>query len=392
VTTVSHAGRRRGRGKGASKKIAKDLNKGQVIGIGKKNVIWPGLNAPILKGREVVERKELAPDLEYQQKLVKMRDEMDVRSRIKVHPLERGWSGNKMHGRWIGPPDPIVGEEFVGFDTKVLFMKPVFCMKANFGKTKRICVLTVTGNRNGLAGFAIGKARDARTALKKSKNKAGQRLRYIELDDGHTVLHDFYSRFGFTKVYVRKMPKGYGLVAHRCIRGICETLGITDIHCKVEGSEKNYLNLTRAFFLGLIHQKSFQQMADEKGLHVIEFREDRDNYPVVRASPSGRCRTDEEISSDEILDFHMYLHDGKVRAQTIKKPAFYTRLPEWQTYLKKWHYYRSRDQVRVNLIAKYGALDSFVTVREKQRIAAKRAALIETKSIEADNEQKQEVN
>jgi hypothetical protein len=37
-------------------------------------------------------------------------------------------------------------------------------------------------------------------------------------------------------------------------------------------------------------------------------------------------------------------------------------------------------------------LDSFVTVREKQRIAAKRAALIESKSIEADNEQKQEVN
>jgi small subunit ribosomal protein S5 len=192
-------------------------------------------------------------------------------------------------------------------------------MKANFGKTKRICVLTVTGNRNGLAGFAIGKAKDARTALKKSKNKAGQRLRYIELDSGHTVLHDFYSRFGFTKVYVRKMPKGYGLVAHRCVRGICETLGITDIHCKVEGSEKNYLNLTRAFFLGLIHQKSFQQMADEKGLHVVEFREDTDNYPVVRASPSGRCRTDEEIGSDEILDFHMYLHDGKVRAQTIKK-------------------------------------------------------------------------
>jgi hypothetical protein len=78
----------------------------------------------------------------------------------------------------------------------------------------------------------------------------------------------------------------------------------------------------------LIRQKSFQQMADEKGLHVIQFTEDRDNYPVVR----------------------------------------------------------------VNLIAKYGALDSFVTVREKQRIAAKRVALIDSKSIKADNEQHQEVN
>ncbi len=50
MTTVSNACRRIGRGKGASKKIARDLNRGQVIGIGKKNVIWPGLNAPILNG------------------------------------------------------------------------------------------------------------------------------------------------------------------------------------------------------------------------------------------------------------------------------------------------------------------------------------------------------
>ncbi len=58
-TTVSNAGRRKGRGKGAPKKIAKDLNKGQVIGIAKKNVIWPAINAPVFKEREV-QRKQLA--------------------------------------------------------------------------------------------------------------------------------------------------------------------------------------------------------------------------------------------------------------------------------------------------------------------------------------------
>ncbi len=45
-------------------------------------------------------------------------------------------------------------------------------------------------------------------------------------------------------------------------------------------------------------------MADEKGLHVIQFTEERDHYLVVRASPSGRCKADEEIGSDQILDFH----------------------------------------------------------------------------------------
>jgi small subunit ribosomal protein S5 len=34
VTSVSNAGRKRGRGKGVGKKMAKNLNKGQVIGIG----------------------------------------------------------------------------------------------------------------------------------------------------------------------------------------------------------------------------------------------------------------------------------------------------------------------------------------------------------------------
>ena len=35
VTSVSNAGRKRGRGKGVGRKIAKNLNKGQLIGVGK---------------------------------------------------------------------------------------------------------------------------------------------------------------------------------------------------------------------------------------------------------------------------------------------------------------------------------------------------------------------
>lgn len=35
MTSVSNAGKKRGRGKGAGKKRAKNLNRGQVIGVGK---------------------------------------------------------------------------------------------------------------------------------------------------------------------------------------------------------------------------------------------------------------------------------------------------------------------------------------------------------------------
>jgi len=34
VTSVSNAGRKRGRGKGVGKKTSKDLNRGQIIGLG----------------------------------------------------------------------------------------------------------------------------------------------------------------------------------------------------------------------------------------------------------------------------------------------------------------------------------------------------------------------
>lgn len=68
-----------------------------------------------------------------------------------------------------------------------------------------------------------------------------------------TVLHDFYSQFGKTKLFVKKMPEGYGLVCHRVLRTICQVIGIKDLYAKVEGSI-NVQNLTKAFIMGLMGQ------------------------------------------------------------------------------------------------------------------------------------------
>lgn len=58
-TSVSNAGKKRGRAKRIGRK--KDLNRGQVIGVGKTNMLWPGLNAPIIRGKELVKQQKL-PD------------------------------------------------------------------------------------------------------------------------------------------------------------------------------------------------------------------------------------------------------------------------------------------------------------------------------------------
>ena len=45
------------------------------------------------------------------------------------------------------------------------------------------------------------------------------------------------------------------------------------------------LNITRAFFLGLLRQRTHQVLANEKGLHLVELREENDNFPLVISRP-----------------------------------------------------------------------------------------------------------
>jgi small subunit ribosomal protein S5 len=145
------------------------------------------------------------------------------------------------------------------------------------------------------------------------------------------VLHDFFTEFGQTKIYVYKKPEGFGLVCHRAIRTMCELIGIKDLYAKIEGPT-NLGHIVKAFMLGILRQvqlillvlawilsfsfvilkrllifrffeqKSHQLLAEEKQLYLVEQREEHGNFPVIVAAPS-HCRSENEIKYDEILDF-----------------------------------------------------------------------------------------
>lgn len=361
VTSVSNAGKKQGRGKGVGKKVAKNLNRGQVIGVGKENMVWPGLNSPVLRGRELVQQQLLPKDEEREAKLIKIRESEGKFRTLKIDPIERGWSGTKMPGRSIGPPDPIGEDNFEGFDTKVLEFKIVTHMTAAFGRKRRVSIFAVTGNGNGLAGFALSKATAPNDAIRKVKNKAGQKLLHIPLYNDHTVLHDFFTEYHKTKIFVKKMPEGYGLVCHRAIRTICEVVGIKDLHAKVEGP-CNVQNITKAFFLGLTSQKSYQQMANERQLYVVEFRKECMNYPKVLAAPeNGKVRTLNEIPEDEDLDFTRYVLGGRVPLERKKYPPGYTKLYSYEIYLKSYAKRRNMDKVKLDMMVHHGEVRSFYT-------------------------------
>lgn len=345
------------------------MNRGQVIGVGKANMMWPGLTAPIIRGRELVQQQKLPEDPDREANLIKIRDAMGTVKFQKLSPIERGWSGAKMPGRSIGPPDPIGEDMFEGFDSKVLELKTIYNMKGNFGRTRRISALTITGNQNGLAGFAIAKSPEVKAALRKSKNRAGQKLMHINIFNGHTVFHDFFTQFGATKIFVTKKPKGHGLICHRAIKTMCEVIGIKDLHAKVEGST-NLQHIVKAFFLGLLQQKTHQQIVDDKKLHLVSFCKENNYYPQILASPV-QCRKTEDLDPNETLDFKQYCLDGRIVLQRKKFPPFYTKHKSWEIYLKKQEYLRNQDKVRRDLIARYGEVRSFLTDKYPECVGPK---------------------
>lgn len=106
-------------------------------------------------------------------------------------------------------------------------------------------------------------------------------------------------------------------------------------------------------------QKSSEEIAEEKKLHLVEICKENNFFPNVIASPT-ECRKSEEIPKDEILDFKQYCYDGRVVLKKKKPPPFYTKLKSYEVYLKKQEKLRNQEEVRINLIAEYGEIRSFL--------------------------------
>jgi small subunit ribosomal protein S5 len=356
VVSVSAAGKKRGRGKGTGRVIAKDFNRGQQIGVGRHKILLPGLNSPVFAAKKSVEIQDLGKNEEFQEKLQAVRSELNAFRKYRELPIERGFSGRRAHGRHAGQPDDHNETSFEGFDSIVLMLRPIQNMTGIMGRTKSMQALVVTGNKNGLAGFGMASGKDGRAVVRHARNRATQALVYVPRFQDHTVMHDFFSRYYSTTVFVERKPKGYGINAHRVIRAICEMFGITDLSAEVEGVTKNQINMTKAFFLGLMNQRSYQDIANEKQLHLVDMREENFYYPEVLASPEGPVRSEADIAnSGENLDFTYYIYDGRVRLAKPKLKPFYVGDANWYKHLDRLDYGKNREQTKLALAAKYSS-------------------------------------
>jgi small subunit ribosomal protein S5 len=160
------------------------------------------------------------------------------------------------------------------------------------------------------------------------------------------------------------IPNRHGVVAHRVIKAACEVIGIKDLEAVVEGSF-NTNALVKAFFLGLLRQKTHQILADEKRLHLLELRQENDFFPRIAASPSAdTVRTKSEILPNEVLDFELVSFDGHVphiKPEYKKIQGDIRKTPGWEVGVGKRAPMNHLYEQKIQMLADYGRLQSHLT-------------------------------
>lgn len=112
------------------------------------------------------------------------------------------------------------------------------------GRRFRFNALVVVGNRNGLVGFGLGKAKEVPDAIKKAIDDAFKNIVKINIK-GTTIAHDIEHKYNASKILLKPASEGTGVIAGGSARPVIELAGIKDILTKSLGSNNPH-NVVRA--------------------------------------------------------------------------------------------------------------------------------------------------
>uniref|UniRef100_A0A0N4ZLV2 Small ribosomal subunit protein uS5m n=1 Tax=Parastrongyloides trichosuri TaxID=131310 RepID=A0A0N4ZLV2_PARTI len=363
ITSVSKSGQKKGRR--ATRQTVRQLDRFYKIGQSPMNIKMPGLNMAINDNIASITKDPIfvqeSTEEEIQQNLDKVKlilgDKGALkkkRNKEKLHPLERGFSGTQIVGQKLGSPPPIDEINFDEFQTFCLEVKRTSNMTGVFGRVHTMSALVFIGNGKGLGAYAVGKAPIHKTnvAIVNGMKMASRKLFYVELLEDRTIYQDFYAECRNTRVFAQRRPPGYGLMCHPRLQKICEAIGIKDIYVKVEGSTKNYLALTHAFITGLLNQETHQQLAERKGLNVVEFKPTRQFFPEIVASPiEAKVKTEDEILPADRLKLEDFYGEGRYPLKKQKSKPFYVNTPGHLEAQWRKHPFRNQDNAMIRLLA-----------------------------------------
>lgn len=122
------------------------------------------------------------------------------------------------------------------------------------GRRFRFNALVVVGNRNGLVGFGLGKAKEVPDAIKKAIDDAFKNIVQVNIK-GTTIAHDIEHKYNASKILLKPASEGTGVIAGGSARPVIELAGIKDVLTKSLGSNNPY-NVVRATIDALVRIKA----------------------------------------------------------------------------------------------------------------------------------------
>ena len=122
------------------------------------------------------------------------------------------------------------------------------------GRRFRFNALVVVGNKKGMVGFGLGKAKEVPDAIKKAIDDAFKNIIKVNVK-GTTIAHDIEHKYNASRILLKPASEGTGVIAGGSARPVIELAGIKDILTKSLGSSNPY-NVVRATFDALARIKA----------------------------------------------------------------------------------------------------------------------------------------
>jgi small subunit ribosomal protein S5 len=132
------------------------------------------------------------------------------------------------------------------FIEKVLFINRTTKVTKG-GKNLSFSALVVVGDGINRTGYAVGKANEVASAIRKGINKAKKETMQVK-HKGATIPHEIIGKFGSMRILFKPASRGTGVIACGPIRAVCECAGIKDILTKNIGNSTNPVNVVKATF------------------------------------------------------------------------------------------------------------------------------------------------